>query len=77
MRAGKLFNDMGFTRIRHNTSLIYQSKNEYTDMTVYFDLNNKTYFVSCSNFIDTYVNIDMRLHIAIHQQLRELNWIMD
>ena len=76
MRAGKLFKDMGFTRIKKLTSLIYQSKNDYTDMTVYFDLNNKTYFVSCSNFIDTYVNIDMRLHIAIHQQLRELNWIM-
>ena len=77
MRAGKLFNDMGFTRIRHNTSLIYQSKNEYTDMTVYFDLNNKTYFVSCSNYFYTYVDIDMRLHNAIHQQLKELNWIMD
>ena len=74
MRAGKLFKDLGFTRIKHNTSLIYQSKNDYTDMTVYFDLNNKTYSVSCTNI--TYVDIDMRLHIAIHQQLRELNWIM-
>ena len=75
MRAGKLFKDMGFTRIRHNTSLIYKCKNRYTECTVYFDLNIKTYFVSCTNII--YVDIDMRLHMAIHQQLRELNWIMD
>ena len=39
MRAGKLFKDMGFTRIRHNTSLIYKCKNRYTECTVYFDLN--------------------------------------
>ena len=74
MRASNLFKELGFTRIKHNTSLIYQSKNDYTDMIVYFDLNNKTYFVSCTNI--TYIDIDMRLHIAIHQQLRELNWIM-
>lgn len=75
MRAGKLFKDMGFTRIRKPTSLIYQCKNRYTECTVYFDLNNKTYFVSCTNI--TYVYIDMRLHNAIHQQLRELIWIID
>lgn len=75
MRAGKLFKDMGFTRIRHVTSLIYQYKGDDTEYTVYFDLNNKTYFVSCSNYFYTYVDIDMRLHKAIHQQLKELKWI--
>ena len=77
MRAGKLFKDLGFTRIRRVTDLIYQYKGDDTEYTVDFDLINKIYFVSCSNYFYTYVDIDMKLHMAIHQQLRELNWIMD
>lgn len=77
MRAGKLFEEMGFTRIRRLTDLIYQYKGDDTEYTVYFDLNNKTYYVSCSNYFYTYVDIDMRLHMAIHLQIKELKWIVD
>ena len=43
MRAGKLFKDLGFTRIRRVTDLIYQYKGDDTEYTVDFDLINKIY----------------------------------
>ena len=107
MRAGKLFKELGFTKVAQNNSeLVYAYSDDYTEMFVRFKLLDKVYMINHKRFIDRihssdfvpmderpyhlkhssrfgywqsepYINIEMRLHIAIHKQLRELNWIID
>lgn len=52
-KAQTMFNELGFKLCSSNeTALLYQYKTDYEEITVHFDLENKSYHATYSRFID-------------------------
>jgi len=79
MNAKEMFEELGYTKHEHKLSIEYfmQNPDNHSVYEVVFDLVEETCSVRVWKRIglDTHQNIDAILHLAIHQQMKELGWI--
>lgn len=72
MTAKEMFEELGYKLEQDNGKIIRYTLKIFAGTEVVFDVYRKHYYVSV---IGRSLYVDVNLHNAIHQQLKELEWI--
>lgn len=70
MAAKEMFEKLGYLILENEWSIIFLDKGNETEFRVSFYKGENVYLVQTFNSV-----VSLELHLAIHQQMKELGWI--
>lgn len=80
MNAREMFEQLGYGVYRHKDSIVCFRQDENTNFIyeIVFDLVDEIYTTKSFGIVvsqDSTIPVDLMLHKALHQQMKELGWI--
>ena len=76
-KAEKMFNELGYGLTREDGNYLVYVRNDNFNWVISFNLRDKKYNLELTNYFGDFQKfiISYKLHEAITQQIKELDWI--